>query len=83
MSVEAGAGEQTGDLQQVLVLLALCEDARGDRAAAVAQLERAITLAEPEGYVRLFLDEGPRLRPLLEAVAANGAAATYIGRILD
>ncbi len=83
VSVEAGASGRTGDLQRVLVLLALSEDARGERSAAVALLRRAITLAEPEGYLRLFLDEGRRLRPLLEAVAAHGESAAYIGRILD
>ena len=81
--VAAEAGGRNGDLLQILVLLALCEDARGHRPAAVAHLERAIDLAEPEGYIRLFLDEGPRIRPLLEAVAAQGSSAAYIGRILE
>ena len=80
--VEAEAGGRNGDLLQILVLLALAEDARGHRPAAVAHVERAIGRAEPEGYVRLFLDEGPRLRPLLEAAAARSDSAAYIGRIL-
>lgn len=83
VSAEATAGGRSGDLLQVLMLLALAEDARGDRVAAVAHLERAITLAEPEGYVRLFLDAGPWIQPLLEAVASRGPSAAYVRRILD
>ena len=41
------------------MLQALAHQARGDLPAALAPLERALTLAEPEGYVRIFVDEGP------------------------
>jgi LuxR family maltose regulon positive regulatory protein len=80
--VAAEAGGRTGVALQILVLLALAEDARGERSAAVAHLERAVERAEPEGYVRLFLDEGPRIQPLLEALA-GGPSASYVGRLLD
>ena len=80
---EAEAGGRDGDLAHILVLSALAEDARGHRPIAIAHLERAINLAEPEGYQRLFLDEGSRLRPLLEAVAAGSASAAYVGGILE
>lgn len=83
VSVEAEASGRSGDLLQVLVLLALAEDARGDRAVAVAHLEQAIALAEPERYIRPFRDANPWIRPLLEAVAKHGPSATYIDRILD
>lgn len=83
VSVEAESGGRNGDLMQVLVLLALAEDARGDRAAAVAHLERAIALAEPEGYVRLFLDASPWIQPLLDALAAKGPSAAYIHHIVN
>ena len=49
------------------MLQALAHQARGDIPAALAPLERALTLAEPEGYVRLFVDEGPPMAALLEA----------------
>jgi LuxR family maltose regulon positive regulatory protein len=80
VSIEAETGERSGDLLQVLVLLAVAEDARGDRAAAVAHLERAIVLAEPEGYMRLFLDAGTSIQPLLDAVARKGPSA-YVDRL--
>ena len=44
---------------ELLVLRALACRAAGDRDGAAASLDRALALAEPEGYVRLFLDEGP------------------------
>ena len=36
---------------------------------ALAALEEALTLAEPEGYVRIFIDEGPPMASLLTAAA--------------
>lgn len=80
--IAAEAGGRTGTALQILVLLALADDARGERSAAVAHLERAVERAEPEGYVRLFLDECPRIQPLLEALARRGPSVSYVGRLL-
>jgi len=73
----AEAGGRTGSVLEILVLLALAHQARGDLPAALASLSRALTLAEPEGYVRLFVDEGPPLATLLEAAAKRGGAPRY------
>ena len=56
----------------------LAHQARGDIPAALAGLRRALTLAEPEGYVRLFVDEGPPMATLLKAVARGDAASGYV-----
>ncbi len=48
-----------------LVLQALILQAQGDTAAALGPLERALALAEPEGYVRVFVDEGARMKLLI------------------
>jgi LuxR family maltose regulon positive regulatory protein len=45
-------------------------------------LERALTLAEPEGYVRVFVDEGARMSALLQATAKRGIAPGYVQRLL-
>jgi LuxR family maltose regulon positive regulatory protein len=45
-------------------------------------LERALTLAEPEGYVRTFVDEGPSMAALLERAAKHGIAPSYARRLL-
>ena len=65
-------GGRTGSVIEILVLQALAHQARGDVAAALAPLERALALAEPEGYVRIFVDEGPPMAALLAAAAQRG-----------
>ena len=45
-------------------------------------LGRALTLAEPEGYVRIFVDEGAPMAALLEAAARRGIAPTLRRRLL-
>jgi LuxR family maltose regulon positive regulatory protein len=61
----AEAGGRTGRVLEILVLQALAHQAQGDLPAALVALERALTLAEPEGYVRLFVDEGEAMRLLI------------------
>ena len=41
-----------------------------------------MTLAEPEGYVRIFTDEGPPMASLLRAVAKQGITPSYVRRLL-
>jgi len=67
---------------EVCLLKALTWQALGDAPAALASLERALTLAEPEDYVRLFLDEGPPLARLLYQAAEQGILPAYAGRLL-
>ena len=45
-------------------------------------LARALALAEPQGYVRLFVDEGPPMADLLQAAAEAGVAPGYVQRLL-
>jgi LuxR family maltose regulon positive regulatory protein len=59
---------------EALVLLAQAHQLNGDLPAADAALRRALTLAEPEGYVRVFLDEGERLQALLSKRWETGSA---------
>jgi LuxR family transcriptional regulator, maltose regulon positive regulatory protein len=78
----AEEGERTGRAIEILVLLALAHQRLGDVPAALAGLERAVTLAEPEGYVRVFVDEGPAMASLLKALAKRGTAGNYARRLL-
>ncbi len=57
--LRAEEGRRTGRVIEILVLRALAHQALEDIPAALGFLERAVTLAEPEGYVRVFADEGP------------------------
>ena len=68
----AEAGGRGRSVVELLVLRALACRVVGDRDGAAASLDRALALAEPEGYVRLFLDEGPAMAELLAAAAAAG-----------
>ena len=57
--LQAAEAEGRAGVQiEALALQALAHWRRGERAAAMTSLERALRLAEPEGYVRLFADLG-------------------------
>jgi LuxR family maltose regulon positive regulatory protein len=78
----AEEGARTGSVIEILVLQALAHQTRGDSTAALASLQRALTLAEPEGYVRIFVDEGPPMASLLRAAAKQGIVPSYVRRLL-
>jgi LuxR family maltose regulon positive regulatory protein len=66
---------------QALVLEAAALAVAGD-ASGLPRLEEALAVAEPQGMVRLFVDEGPALEKLLAAAAAQGTRRDYAGRLL-
>lgn len=67
----AEAGGRNGSMIEILILQALAYQAQGDQPGALAALEHALALAEPEGYMRVFLDEGEALRQLVETFSHN------------
>ena len=78
----AEAGERTGSVIEILVVQALAHHAQGDMPAALVPLQRALTLTEPEGYVRSFVDEGPPMEALLHAAVKREIAPSYVRRLL-
>jgi LuxR family maltose regulon positive regulatory protein len=78
---EAELSGRTGSLIEILILKALVYEARDDVSRALIFLERALTLAEPEGYVRLFVDEGPPMAALLREAAKRGIAPNYVSQL--
>ena len=78
----ADDGGRTGSVIEILLVLALAHQARGDQTAAFAALEQALARAEPEGYVRVFVDELPAVAPLLRAIARHGVAVQHARRVL-
>jgi LuxR family maltose regulon positive regulatory protein len=66
----------------ILVLQALVLQAQGEGEQALAALDRALTLAEPEGYVRVFVGEGAPMRKLLRQAAARGIKLDYVAKLL-
>jgi len=73
---------RTGIKIETHVLQALAFQAQGDIDRAMAALERALSLAEPQGYARIFLDEGAPMARLLYEAAARGIAPEYAGKLL-
>jgi LuxR family transcriptional regulator, maltose regulon positive regulatory protein len=68
---DAEAGGRGSSVIEILAVQALAFDARGETASALDALQRAIALAEPEGYVRVFAFLGPRLAALRERLTTG------------
>jgi LuxR family maltose regulon positive regulatory protein len=66
---------------EILVMQALAHQAHGNLSLALTLLERALSLAEPEGYVRVFVDEGQPMAALLQEVAQHGTIPNYASRL--
>ncbi|TFC01915.1 LuxR C-terminal-related transcriptional regulator [Cryobacterium sp. MDB2-33-2] len=73
----ADAGGRAGRVNEILVLQTLAHAAAGNTDLALRPLARALAQAEPEGYVRLFLDEGEPMAALLRTAADEGIAPDY------
>jgi LuxR family maltose regulon positive regulatory protein len=80
-----------GSVLQILVTQVLAYQAKGDTSKVSASLERALTLAQPEGYFRIFVDEGEPLRSLLSGFrgsiekqghSTRPASSGYVDRLL-
>jgi LuxR family maltose regulon positive regulatory protein len=79
----AEAGGRMGSQIEIGAVQALAHQAHGQHAAAFIALERALTLAEPEGYVRMFVDEGQPIAALLTRMKAEGGKMKeYVARLL-
>ena len=78
----AGAAGRTRSVIEILMLKSLAWQTYGDTSHAVSALEEAITLAEPEGYIRLFADEGPKLAGLLRRAYASGISGDYVSKLM-
>ncbi len=91
--------KRTGSAIEILLTQALLHQAQGNRVQALTTLERALTLTEPEGYIRIFVDEGEAMQLLIsdfrhwhraaDAVQVLTIASCahpllgYVNRILD
>ena len=64
------------------MLQALAHQMRRDIGAALGPLRRALVLAEPEEYVRVFLDEGTSMSALLESLHDRTASSSYVHELL-
>ncbi len=72
----------TSRVIEILILQALALQARGDLAQAMIPLEHALPLAEPEGFIRTFVDEGPPMARLLYEALSHDIEPDYVRRLL-
>jgi len=78
----AEEGARTGSVIELLILQALARQTQGDITAALVSLQHALTLAEPEGYVRVFIDEGTPMAGLLSKAATHGMMPDSVNKLL-
>ena len=78
----ADDGGRKGSAVDILVVQALARHAGDDPAGALDSLAHALALAEPEGYVRVFVDEGPSMTDLVREAAKRRITPTYVRRLL-
>jgi len=75
--------ERPGSEIEIRALHALAEQAQGESSRALETLAQAVTLAAPEGYVRLFVDEGLPMRSLLARLRTQQPKGSTLRRHLD
>jgi LuxR family maltose regulon positive regulatory protein len=80
--VAAEEGGRTGSIIEILVLLAVTRQRRGDEQAATAAIADALAQAEPQGHVRAFVAEGAPAADLVRGVTVEGPAARHARRVL-
>jgi LuxR family maltose regulon positive regulatory protein len=79
----AEAKARMNSVLEILVLRALALETQGDRARALSTLEQALLLAAPEGYIRLFVDEGTPMLALLHQAHAQSSVHSYVTTLLS
>jgi LuxR family maltose regulon positive regulatory protein len=79
---DAQAKARMSSVLEIFVLRALAEEAQGNRTSAISTLERALVLAAPEGYIRLFVDEGAPMLALLRQAQTRSRVPGYVTTLL-
>jgi LuxR family maltose regulon positive regulatory protein len=79
---QAEAGKQMGLVIEILILQSLAFQGKKDTERALEILGRSLMLAQPEGYVRMFLDEGEAMTRLLCQIRSREAKAGYAAELL-
>jgi LuxR family transcriptional regulator, maltose regulon positive regulatory protein len=67
---------------KVMVLEAVALSMHGEKKKAMQQLGDALALAEPNGFIRIFVDEGPPMAQLLSDASAHGIMPDYVAKLL-
>jgi LuxR family transcriptional regulator, maltose regulon positive regulatory protein len=93
LHAQAATQGRTGSVIEIQALRALTRSADGDQAGALTALAEVLTLAAPEGYLRVFADEGAPMAALLHQLlvgrrqerpaAAEAVPRDYLARLVD
>ena len=76
----SGAGRY---LIEIMILASLAQDGLGETDRALSTLEKALALAEPEAFIRVFVDEGEPVRMLLCALDKHETTVSYVRKVLQ
>ena len=85
-------GQRLRSILEVFVTQVIAYQVKGDRSKAHASLEHALALAQPEGFFRIFIDEGEPLRALLmdfrgsiekQSRGKNHELSNYVDKLLS
>lgn len=82
LAQSAEEGGRLGHVIEAYIVLAVAHQSQGNRTKALAALERALAFAAPEGYVRVFVDEGEPMRALLHQAVKSDSEREYVRQIL-
>ncbi len=80
---QAESAGRTGLVIEILILQALAFQGKKETESALAVLEKAVTLAQPEGYVRVFLDESEAITRLLCQLRSRRIGSGYAAVLLS
>jgi len=83
LSEMTDSGERRGRLVELLILKALTLDAQDKQDEALEPIAQALTLAEPQGYVRIFIDAGEAMARLLYQAGTHGVKPGYTKELLN
>ena len=79
--VEAKA--RCDELLRAMILQTVALHAHGEGEQAIQVLEEALALAEPGGFIRIFLDEGSPMAVLLSKISIQGIMPNYVSKLLE
>ncbi len=79
---EADTAHWDGKQLKVMVLQAIAFFDQGEKNKAIQLMGKVLTLTEPEGFIRIFVDEGLPMFRLLSETASRGIMPEYIGRLV-
>ena len=84
LASEAETGQRFGRLIEILNLQALALQVKGNTSQAMRALQKSLALAEPEGYLRIFLDEHEPMQDLLSSYIRSGSSQnrSYVQKLL-